>query len=57
MKNDPVSNIHFVQVVENYPEVYNYTLDSYSNKLETEKAWAEIGKTLNETLIFGFYSH
>lgn len=47
--SDPASNIQFVQTVEKYPILYNYTLSNYSNKLETEKAWKEVGTAFNMT--------
>jgi hypothetical protein len=47
-------NIKFVQQIEKYPELYNYTLKSYSKRNVTEKAWSEVaievmltGKTEN----------
>jgi hypothetical protein len=34
-------NIKYVQQIEKYPELYNYTLKSYSKRNITEKAWSE----------------
>ena len=47
--SDPAFNIQCVQTVEKYPILYNYTLSNYSNKLETEKAWKEVGTAFNMT--------
>ncbi|XP_069696031.1 transcription factor Adf-1-like [Periplaneta americana] len=49
MKNDPQLNVALVEIVEKYPELYDYSHEKYSNKLHVEKVWNEIGKQLNET--------
>ncbi|XP_050314588.1 uncharacterized protein LOC126749027 [Anthonomus grandis grandis] len=40
-------NIRLVQEVEEYPCLYEYTLNEYSRKDITEKSWNAIGKELN----------
>ena len=47
--SDPAFNIQFVQTVEKYPILYNYTLINYLNKLETEIAWKEVGTAFDMT--------
>ncbi|XP_063629194.1 uncharacterized protein LOC134800639 [Cydia splendana] len=47
--NEQTLNIKFVQEVEKYPCLYNYTLGDYSRKDATEKAWSEVGKIFNLT--------
>jgi len=47
--NEQKLNIKFVEEVEKHPILYNFTLPGYSRKDETEKAWNEVGKTVNMT--------
>ncbi|KAI5646816.1 FLYWCH zinc finger domain-containing protein [Phthorimaea operculella] len=49
MADDDNQSIEFVLEVEKYPCLYNNTLPSYSRRTETDKAWAEIGKTMKMT--------
>ncbi|XP_072399864.1 uncharacterized protein [Diabrotica undecimpunctata] len=42
-------SIKLVQEVEKHPCLYNYTLNEYSRKDITEKAWNDIGRELNLT--------
>jgi len=42
-------NIKFVQQIEKYPELYNYTLKSYSKRNITEKAWSEVATEVKLT--------
>ncbi|PSN45400.1 hypothetical protein C0J52_18361 [Blattella germanica] len=49
MKSDMAFNIRFVQLVEKYPQLYNYNIPDYSNKAEIEKAWTEIAKEVQES--------
>jgi hypothetical protein len=44
MKDDPDTNIKFVQTVQMYPCLYDYRTKDYSNRNEQDKAWGEIGK-------------
>jgi len=44
MKDDPDTNVQFVQTVEIFPFLYDYTTKEYSIRNEQDKAWGEIGK-------------
>jgi len=44
MKDDPDTNVQFVQTVEMFPCLYDYTTKEYSNRNAQDKAWGEIGK-------------
>lgn len=49
MRNDIEFNIQFVKTVENYPNLWNSSLESYSNRVESEKSWRAIGETFGES--------
>lgn len=49
MRNDIEFNILFVKTVENYPNLWNSTLESYSNRVESEKSWRAIGESFGES--------
>ncbi|XP_021187114.2 uncharacterized protein LOC110373940 [Helicoverpa armigera] len=42
-------NIKFVKAVQKHPTLYNFELPSYSRKDVSDKAWEEIGKTMEMT--------
>lgn len=44
MKDDPDTNIKFVQTVQMYPCLYDYSTKDYANRNEQDKAWGKIGK-------------
>lgn len=48
MRNDIEFNIQFVNVVENYPNLYNPSSDGYSNRMESEKSWKAIAQVFGE---------
>jgi len=50
MKDDPDTNVQFVQTVEMFPCLYDYTTKEYSNRNAQDKAWGEIGKNLTPTV-------
>jgi hypothetical protein len=43
-----------VQAVKKYPFLHNYKLSDYSRKDIVDKAWAEVGKEVNEEVKFSF---
>ncbi|XP_044756990.1 uncharacterized protein LOC123315387 [Coccinella septempunctata] len=43
-------SVKFVQLIENRPCLYNNTLQEYSRKDVTEKAWAEIARSMEWTV-------
>lgn len=43
---DSSSCIALVQIIEQYPVLYDYTRSDYSNRNVQDKAWEEISKTL-----------
>lgn len=49
MSNEQVFNIKFVGEIEKHSELYNYTLNEYSRKDITEKAWNEVAKEVGMT--------
>jgi len=44
MCDESALNIKFVEYVEQYPCIYDFTRDDHSKKNATEKAWNAIGK-------------
>lgn len=42
-------NIKFVNEIEKHPELYNYTLKSYSKRNMTDKAWSEVAAEVKLT--------
>lgn len=47
--DDPVSNIKFVEIVEKYPCIYDYSRKDYSKREIKEKAWAEIANITKDS--------
>ncbi|XP_055851346.1 transcription factor Adf-1-like [Episyrphus balteatus] len=47
--NDQHVNILFVSEVEKHPILYNSNLPGYSNRIENERAWNEVGKHMYMT--------
>jgi len=45
--NEQKINLKLVEEVEKHPVLYNFTLSGYSRKDETEKAWSEVGRSVN----------
>ncbi|KAF0685375.1 transcription factor Adf-1-like [Aphis craccivora] len=45
--NEQKINLKMVEEVEKHPVLYNFTLSGYSRKDETEKAWSEVGRSVN----------
>ncbi|KAJ2952297.1 hypothetical protein O0L34_g4579 [Tuta absoluta] len=50
MKDDPETYKKFVKIVEQFPEVYNETLDAYKNAKTQNKYWAKIADCVREEL-------
>jgi len=48
MKDDPDTNVQFVQTVEMFPCLYDYTTNEYSGRNAQDKAWGEIGKKFDD---------
>lgn len=48
--DDPAKNIKFVQEIEKYPSIYNYTLQEYSNKEATDNSWQKVAKEMEDTV-------
>lgn len=46
---DPEFNIKFVNLIKSHPCVYNFTLPSYNNKKENDKAWNAISNDIGES--------
>lgn len=44
MCDDSAFNIKFVEYIEQYPCIYDFTRDDHSKRNVTEKAWNLIGK-------------
>jgi len=44
MKDDPDTNVQFVQTVRLFPCLYGHTSKNYSDRNEQDKAWGEIRK-------------
>lgn len=44
MKDDPDTNVQFVQSVQMFPCLYDHTTKNYSNRNAQDKALGEIGK-------------
>jgi len=44
MCDESALNIKFVEYVEQYPCIYDFTRDDHSKRNATEKAWNAIGK-------------
>uniref|UniRef100_A0A2A4J6Q7 MADF domain-containing protein n=1 Tax=Heliothis virescens TaxID=7102 RepID=A0A2A4J6Q7_HELVI len=42
-------NIKFVKAVQRHPTLYNFELPSYSRKDVSDKAWEDVGRTMNMT--------
>lgn len=60
MESDQDINIHFVQTVQTYPCLYDYSTKDYSNRNAQDKAWREIGKKFDTTCkkkIFIYFTH
>ena len=58
MAADQQENVQFLQLIEVYPCLYDYTCKNYSNNISTEKAWQEIAaecKLTGEYKYFNFY--
>jgi len=45
--NEQKINLKLVEEVEKHPVLYNFTLSGYSRKDVTEKAWSEVGRSVN----------
>ncbi|KAL4088605.1 hypothetical protein QTP88_023694 [Uroleucon formosanum] len=50
MKDDPDTNIQFVQTVQMFPCLYDHTTKDYSNRCAQDKAWGEIGKKFDANM-------
>ncbi|KAL4142362.1 hypothetical protein QTP88_004836 [Uroleucon formosanum] len=50
MKNDPDTNIQFVQTVQMFPCLYDHTTKDYSNRCAQDKAWGEIRKKFDANM-------
>ncbi|XP_008188674.1 uncharacterized protein LOC103310953 [Acyrthosiphon pisum] len=50
MKDDPDTNVQFVQTVEMFPCLYDYTTKEYSIRNAKYKAWGEIGKKFDANM-------
>lgn len=48
MNTDPVVMVPFVQLIENYPALYDTTCDSYSDRNAVEAVWREIADKVGE---------
>lgn len=48
-RDDPSTNILFVQTVQKYPCLYNYKLSEYSRRDLTEDAWMNVAQEMNFT--------
>nr|XP_023024694.1 uncharacterized protein LOC111512775 [Leptinotarsa decemlineata] len=49
--NEQVFNVKFVGEVEKFPVLYNYRPKEYSRKDVTEKAWNEVAKNVNLSIV------
>lgn len=48
-RDDPSTNILFVQTVQKYPCLYNYKMSEYSRRDLTEDAWMNVAQEMNFT--------
>ncbi|XP_049767875.1 uncharacterized protein LOC126101228 [Schistocerca cancellata] len=51
MRDDVEFNEMFCELIETYPQLYDYTRPDYSNRSVQDKAWRKIAAQLNETVI------
>lgn len=47
MSDDPAFNIKFVELIEKYPCIYDYTRQDHSKRDVVEKAWNAVASKLN----------
>lgn len=49
MRDDIEFNIKFCELIEQYPNIYDYTKTGYSNRNVQDKIWQEIAKKVGAT--------
>lgn len=49
MNNDPIFNIHFVRVIENYRCLWDHTHEDYGKKDEIDKAWRDVVSIMHDS--------